>query len=61
MRLAGFLLMPTGWAIVLAALMLLTSLPSRTCFVIAGMGIEMLGLILAARSHLLSRGAKRDA
>ncbi len=60
LRLAGFLLMPAGWVIVVTALMLLVSLPSRTCFVLAGVAIELLGLFLAARSHLSSRGAKRD-
>ncbi|MGA8030282.1 MAG: hypothetical protein WB992_24325 [Bryobacteraceae bacterium] len=61
MRLAGFLLMLAGWVIALAAIALLASLPSRTCFVLAGMGIELLGLVFAARSHVRSRGAKSGA
>jgi len=57
-RLAGFLLMLAGWLIVLAALALLVSLPSRTCFVLAGVGVEFVGLFIAARSHLVLRGSK---
>jgi|GEM_PF-566425 len=60
LRLAGFLLMLAGWVISLAALALLASLPSRTCFVLAGIGIELLGFVFAARSHLHPRGAKSD-
>lgn len=59
LRLAGFLLMLAGWAIVLAALALLLSLPSRTCFVLAGVAIELVGFFLAARSHLYSRSPKQ--
>jgi hypothetical protein len=55
MKLAGFLLLLAGWGIVLSALMLLASAPPRTCFVLAGMGVEVLGLILVARSHLVMR------
>ena len=50
--------MLAGWLIVLAALALLVSLPSRTCFVLAGVGVEFVGLFIAARSHLVLRGSK---
>lgn len=52
MKLAGFLLLPAGWVIVLAALALLPSASPRTGFVLAGVGTEVLGLILVTRSHL---------
>jgi hypothetical protein len=51
MKLAGFLLLVTGWALVLFALAILPSQVARTGFVIAGLGVEVLGLILAARAH----------
>jgi hypothetical protein len=51
MKLAGFLLLLAGWALVLAALAILPSAAARTAFVLAGLGIEMLGLVLAARAH----------
>ena len=58
MKLAGFLLLLAGWGIVLAAMALLPSTLSRTGFLLAGMGVEALGLILAVRSHLILRGER---
>ena len=58
MKLAGFLLLVAGWAIVLAAVALLPSAPTRnglTGFVLAGLAVEALGLILVVRSHLVPR------
>jgi len=51
MRLAGFLLMLAGWALVLTALAVLASAAPRTSFVLAGFAVEILGFILAARAH----------
>jgi hypothetical protein len=56
MRFAGFLLMPAGWIIVIAAVILLPAASSRSVFALAGVGIEMLGLIFALRSHAVLRG-----
>ena len=53
MKLAGFLLLLAGWAIVLFALALLASTSQRAGFVLAGIGVEALGLVLAVRSHLV--------
>jgi len=58
MKLAGFLLLLAGWGIVLAAVALLSSPLPRTGFVLAGVGVEALGLILAVRSHLVVRGER---
>ena len=58
MKQAGFLLLLAGWGIVLAALALLRSAPPRTGFVLAGSGVEVLGLILVVRSHLVTRGER---
>ena len=55
MRLAGFLLLPAGWAIVLATVMILQAPVPRTAFVLAGIGVEALGLILVVRSYLIVR------
>jgi len=51
MKLAGLLLLVAGWGIVVAALLLLPSAPSRVAFVLAGIAVQILGLILAVRSH----------
>jgi len=56
MKLAGFLLLLAGWGIVISAIPLLPSPGIRTVFILAGVGVELMGLILAVRSHLVSRG-----
>jgi len=45
-----------GWMIVLAALVLLPPAPVRTLFIVAGTGVEALGLVLLTRWHLPKRG-----
>lgn len=55
MKIAGFLLMLSGWVLVAATLMLLPSLPARTAFALAGLGVEVLGLVLVARAHLSAK------
>jgi hypothetical protein len=51
MRFAGYLLLPAGWGLVIAAILLLAAAGPRTAFVLAGFGVEVLGLILMIRSH----------
>jgi hypothetical protein len=55
MKLTGFLLLLAGWGIVLAAMVLLAQPAPRVGFVLAGIGVEALGLVLVARSHLVPR------
>jgi hypothetical protein len=45
-----------GWVIVLAALVLLASARPRAAFVLAGMGVEVLGLVLVTRAHMVPSG-----
>ena len=52
MKLAGFVLLLSGWGLVMAALVLLATPVSRTAFVIAGVGVEIVGMVLAVRSHM---------
>jgi hypothetical protein len=52
MKLAGFLLLLAGWVLVLAAIALLGAAGPRGAFLLAGIGVELLGLVLVARSHL---------
>ncbi len=52
MKMAGFLLLVSGWALVLAAIVLLSAAGSRMAFLFAGIAVEILGLVLAARAHL---------
>jgi hypothetical protein len=51
MKLAGFLFLLAGWAIVVAALVLLAPVNARTAFVLAGVGVEIIGLTLVIRSN----------
>lgn len=54
MKLAGFLLLLAGWAIVVAAVVLVLPANARMIFVLAGLGVEILGLILVIRSNPLA-------
>ena len=60
MKLAGFLLLLAGWVIVLAAVVLLAPALPRAGFVLAGIGVEVVALILFARSHLALQGETRE-
>jgi type III secretory pathway component EscV len=51
MKIAGFLLLLSGWGIVVAALALLRGSPLTT-FIFLGIAVEILGLVLIARAHL---------
>jgi len=55
MKLAGLLLLLSGWGLVLAALPLLGRASVLAAFVLAGTGVEILGLVLLVRSHMPSR------
>jgi hypothetical protein len=51
MKLTGFFLLLAGWALVLTALAVLPSAAARAGFVLAGLGVEILGLVLVVRTH----------
>lgn len=55
LRPAGFLLLPMGWILVLAAIILLNQGMARSVFTLAGAGVEILGLVLVARSFIAPR------
>jgi hypothetical protein len=57
-RLVGFLLLLAGWGLVLTAIGMLKSNAPRTAFVLAGVAVELLGLVLLGRAHLLSQDEK---
>ena len=54
MNFAGILLLLAGWFIVVAAVALLHS-ATLAGFVLAGMGVEVLGLVLVVSSHRMAR------
>jgi hypothetical protein len=51
MKLAGFLFLLAGWAIVVAAVVLLAPANAARIFVLAGVGVEIIGLTLVIRSN----------
>jgi hypothetical protein len=51
MKLLGFLLLLSGWGIVLAAVAMLHG-RAVSAFILAGVAVEILGFVLVARSHL---------
>ena len=52
LKIAGFLLLATGWLLVLAALVMLPDGVARNAFIAAGLGVEGIGLVLAVRAHM---------
>jgi len=54
MKLAGSLLLLAGWAIVVAAVVLLAPANARSVFVLAGVAVEVMGLALLIRSNPLA-------
>jgi hypothetical protein len=51
MKLGGFLLLLSGWGIVIAALVLLRG-SAVGAFIYAGLGVEIIGIVLVFRGHL---------
>jgi len=56
MKVLGFLLLLAGWAIAFAAVVLLRTELQRSMFVMAGIGVEVLGMILVVRAHEPPKG-----
>lgn len=52
MRLAGFLLLLSGGVIALIAIVILHSSAARGMFLVAGLAVEIIGLVLVIRSHM---------
>jgi len=58
MKLLGLLLLAAGWIITLAAVVLLKTTLERSVFVMSGIGVEVLGLVLAVRAHQPPKGER---
>ena len=59
MRLAGLLVMPAGFFLVVAALLLFPDATLRLAFILCGLAVEAMGITVAVRGHMESRGEKR--
>jgi hypothetical protein len=58
MKFAGLLVMPAGFFLSIAALVLFpaSNAPARAAFVLCGLAVEALGLVVAGRGHAAARG-----
>ena len=52
MRYAGLLVMPTGFLLCIAAILMFPASIQRTTFVLSGLAVELLGLSVALRGHM---------
>jgi hypothetical protein len=59
MKYAGLLVMPAGFFLSIAALVLFPDPAPRAAFVVCGLAVEALGLAVAVRGHMLARGDLR--
>jgi hypothetical protein len=59
MKTAGLLVLPAGFFLVLAALVLFPDAGRRIAFMVCGLLVEALGLGVAMRGHMPNRGARR--
>ena len=56
MKFAGLLVMPAGFFLSIAAIVLFPAPVPRTAFVLCGLAVEALGLAVAVRGHIEARG-----
>jgi hypothetical protein len=59
MKYAGLLVMPAGFFLSIAALVLFPAIAQRATFVVCGLAVEGLGLAVAVRGHLQALGENR--
>jgi hypothetical protein len=59
MKYAGLLVMPAGFFLTVAALLLFPAPIPRLAFVLCGFAVIVLGLIVAFRGHMPARGQRR--
>lgn len=59
MKYAGLLLLPAGFFLAVAALVLFPEGAARATFVVCGLAVEGLGLAIAVRGHMARRGEAR--
>ena len=61
MRLMGFVLLISGWALVVAALVLLQSAGQRLAFILIAIAVELLGLFLLASGYKSLQSAPKKS
>jgi hypothetical protein len=58
MKYAGLLVMPAGFFLILAAILLFPDPLPRAVFVVCGLAVEGMGLGVAVKGHMEGRGGK---
>ena len=59
MKYAGLLVMPAGFFLSVAAMLLFPGAAERTAFVLCGLAVEAMGLVVSVRGHLRLRSESR--
>lgn len=59
MKYAGLLVMPAGFLLSVAAILLFPDPMPRAGFVLCGLAVEIMGLVVAVRGHMQARGEHR--
>ncbi len=59
MKYAGLLVMPAGFFLAIAALVLFPDAARQAAFVVCGLAVEAMGLVVAVRGHMPAKGASR--
>jgi hypothetical protein len=59
MKYAGLLVMPAGFFLTIAAIVLFQGLVEQTAFVLCGIAVEGMGLVVAVRGHMQLRSENR--
>ena len=58
MKYAGLLVMPAGFFLSVAAILLFPPSAPRAAFVLCGLAVEFMGLAVAIRGHMQTRGER---
>jgi hypothetical protein len=59
MKYAGLLVMPAGFFLSIAAILLFPASAERVAFVLCGLAVEAMGLMVAVRGHMQLRSENR--
>ncbi len=59
MKYAGLLVLPAGFFLTVAALVLFPAPAPRAAFVVCGLAVQAMGLAVAVRGHMQRRGEGR--
>ena len=59
MKYAGLLVMPAGFFLSLAAILLFPASAQQAIFVLCGLAVEAMGLVVAVRGHMQLRSENR--